>query len=331
MKHHLVNGWIAGCLTFLCLLVVTTPALAALETGTVTDADGNVYTTVKIGDTWWMTENLRTKHFQNGDSISIYPETYLNTSGQPVTGGSKYDYCVHYTYPNRNADNVAVYGLNYTWSAVFDTRNICPVGWTVPDSADWMNLAKAIGVGQYINGGFSDVGRYLKATTGWAFDATSKPVTDSLGFNAVPSGDFNSNGYSLFGQQARFWTKHEVDPGLAGRYYVYLKHDGDELMLGSYRNNNTISVRCIKSAVTNAVNKPLVSELTLSPNPVVDCLTVSLADGSLKRVTVLDLAGKAVLDGGNQSTVDVSRLSAGVYLVRVATSNGVSTQRILKR
>ncbi|MDP2059610.1 MAG: hypothetical protein Q8J97_07715, partial [Flavobacteriaceae bacterium] len=45
------------------------PGEATGTTGTATDQDGNIYDTVVINEKRWMVQNLKTKHFRNGDPI----------------------------------------------------------------------------------------------------------------------------------------------------------------------------------------------------------------------------------------------------------------------
>ncbi|MFW9844477.1 MAG: GNAT family N-acetyltransferase, partial [Candidatus Thorarchaeota archaeon] len=50
------------------------------ETGTVTDIDGNEYQTVRIGNQWWMAENLKTTRKADGSPLNgvyVYDDNEL--------------------------------------------------------------------------------------------------------------------------------------------------------------------------------------------------------------------------------------------------------------
>src|ERR1044072_7226118 len=71
-KYFFAHAIVAVLLIMLCTGCKkdeeeNTPAVH--ETGTVTDIEGNIYKTVKIGDQWWMAENLHVKKYRNGTTI----------------------------------------------------------------------------------------------------------------------------------------------------------------------------------------------------------------------------------------------------------------------
>ena len=146
--------------------------------GNVTDIDGNVYQTVKIGDQWWMAENLKVIHYQNGDGITKLPNnTVWSTYGEGA-------YC---NYDN-NDSNADIYGSLYNWYAVNDSRNIAPDGWHVPTDEEWKELEMFLGMSQSEANGTgwrgTDEGSKLKATSGWSgFNGTNES-----GFSALPGG-----------------------------------------------------------------------------------------------------------------------------------------------
>ena len=106
--------------TFFSLL--TFFSIAQQSNLTVTDIDGNVYHTVKIGKQVWMAENLKTTRYQNGDSITLVADS---TFWGRLRQGA---YCNY----NNDEKNSIIYGRLYNYYAVEDYRNVCPEGWEVP-------------------------------------------------------------------------------------------------------------------------------------------------------------------------------------------------------
>jgi uncharacterized protein (TIGR02145 family) len=239
-----VSGWITPSDEMLSLVagaIVTFTAVYVEEgsTGTVTDIDGNVYQTVKIGDQWWMAENLKVTHYRNGDSI---PNVTDNYTWEYLTSGA---YCEY----NHDISNVAVYGRLYNWHAADDSRSIAPEGWHVPSDTEWKQLEMYLGMSQAeadlqgLRG--TDEGGKLKevGTTHWLSPNTG--ATDESGFTALPGGyrvtwgDFADLAY-----YACFWSSTEGGDNPA--WYRRLRCDGPDILRHCNSKRFGFSVRCVK-------------------------------------------------------------------------------------
>jgi len=143
----------------------------APETGSVTDIDGNVYQTVKIGNQWWMMENLKVTSYRNGEAIPNVTDT---TEWYNLTTGA-------YCYYDNDAYNTTIYGRLYNWYSINDSRSIAPTGWHVPTDEEWTTVINYLG-------GESVAGGKLKenGTTHWT--SPNNGATNESGFSALPGG-----------------------------------------------------------------------------------------------------------------------------------------------
>ncbi|WP_396199378.1 T9SS type A sorting domain-containing protein [Flavobacterium sp.] len=71
------------------------------------------------------------------------------------------------------------------------------------------------------------------------------------------------------------------------------------------------------------------------PNPVTDFASISLVDTTINAITVMDINGRIVKSGNSNelatAKIDLSDLTAGIYLMKIETDNGVSTEKIIKK
>lgn len=207
----------------------------------VTDIDGNEYSTVIIGETEWMAENLRTTTYRNGVPIPIITE---NLEWANLTTGAC---CRYFNDGSLSYDH----GNLYNWYAV-SSGNLCPVGWRVPTDEDWKVLEGTVD-SQYevddpvwsINGfrGY-DAGQNIKATYGWRYDINGG--TDIFGLSCTPSGGRGgySGGFGSMGNCGYWWTSTPFDNSNAwarGLYYM-------SVSVSRYSDikKSAYSVRCIK-------------------------------------------------------------------------------------
>ena len=70
--------------------------------------------------------------------------------------------------------------------------------------------------------------------------------------------------------------------------------------------------------------------LTLYPNPTTGILTVE-ADEEVIRVDVFDYTGRNVTTFQGQTTLDLSRLAAGLYTLRIILPDRIEVRRVVKQ
>jgi len=191
--------------------------------GNVTDTDGNVYQTVKIGNQVWMAENLRVTKYNDGsvipkvtDSVAWY-NIYNNNITTPA-------YCFY----NNTTDSGSIrkYGAFYNWYVVSpaNLKKIAPAGWHVPSDSEWTGLEKYLVLNGYNWDGTRDtaqsnkIAKSLAAKTDWYTYSTTGAIGNDLtennssGFSALPGGVRNSGGYfSSQSYDGGWWSATEYD------------------------------------------------------------------------------------------------------------------------
>jgi len=193
---------------------------------TISDVDGNIYQIVTIGHQVWMAENLRTTRFNDGTAIkniTIPDEAWANTRHNA--------YC---WYLN-NADNKALYGALYNWAAV-KTGKLCPEGWHVPYSEEWLALVNQFGT-------IAGARLKEKGTAHWKKNTDN--VTNETGFTALPGGQRQKTGtFASAEYMGTWWTQTEVNPEQANSYNMF---DYTSLVI-KYNSDKTEghSIRCIR-------------------------------------------------------------------------------------
>lgn len=206
--------------------------------GTVTDIDGNVYRIVKIGEQYWLDENLRTSRYRNGDALATAAS---NGEWTTATVGMQCAY-------DNNVANAMQYGLLYNFRAVTDSRGLAPEGWHVATDEDWNELEAFLGIPSADIEERGDVGTveggWLKEVGTDHWYEPNVGATDAFGFAARGGGgrDFFGDFTSLRGT-AQFWTG--TPSGTFGRLrmlygHLTVIHDSSDIP------NLGMSVRCVR-------------------------------------------------------------------------------------
>lgn len=192
--------------------------------------NGYTYSSVVMGNGQeWMSENLRTANYRNGDPI---PTGLDNASWVATTAGA---------YEIYNNDNVNddIYGKLYNWYAVADVRNVCPIGWHVPTDAEWTTLTDYLG-GEAVAGG------KMKTTGLQYWTGNNIYATNESGFSGLPGGSrYASDGtFNDVGDGGSWWSSSEESTVTAWYRFLYYTTNDANRSLNSKQDG--FSVRCLR-------------------------------------------------------------------------------------
>ena len=159
------------------------------EYGEILDErDGKKYKTVKIGDQWWMAENLNFEYKVKGENYGIYvDETY----------GVFYNWPAAMDSAGNFSDNGEGCFRKNSCTPKYPVRGACPEGWHFPEKKEWEQL-------------YSTVGKNVYALQAKGFESWPN-ATDAFGLSISPVGIFYGEKLWSSGDRVNYWTATEAN------------------------------------------------------------------------------------------------------------------------
>jgi len=198
--------------------------------GTVTDADGNVYGTVKIGTQCWMKQNMRV-----GTRIAAATSQTNNATTEKYCYSDSDSNC---TSNNPNQPDGGLYQWNEAmqYSTTAGARGICPAGFHIPTDTQQYTLENYL----------KNSGQSCDASRS-GYDCSSagtklKPGGTS-GFESNPAGYANSGSFFDRGSHGGFWSSSESG---ANAWHRYLFSSVATVYRYADDKSSGLSVRCLQ-------------------------------------------------------------------------------------
>ena len=212
-------------------------ATSTPEYGSMTDIQGNTYKTVKIGNQWWMAENLKVTVFNDKTPINAIAE---NAADSIWENASKAAFCIYDT----------TLGALYNWNVINNIKIVAPKGWHIPSDDEWKTLEKTIGMEtadleKTAWRGTNEADKLLakyKAPTESELYAFG---TNESGFSALFAGCRLFSGAINQEKNTAFWWTSTPSTGNEA-WYRYIDANQKKIFRQHTYTNYGFSIRCIK-------------------------------------------------------------------------------------
>ena len=305
---------------------------------------GQSYPIVAIGTQCWMQQNLNI-----GTKISS------STSPNQTDNGIIEKYC----YQDDDA-NCTTYGGLYQWAEMVryfrgatnttpmnpvlgssSLQGICPPGWHIPSSSEWITLFKIYDPSfSQTNNVSSLVGGKLKEAGLLHWNSPNTGADNTSGFTAYGGGIF-SGSYSTFKTYGYFASVDDVN---YSSKYIYFTNNTSNGVLDTDIKSYALSVRCLKgngidmgSGIEN--NKLDINEvLDVFPNPANQVLNFNFKKNQPEdaHVFIVNSLGESVFSTmilkdnfATDNAIKVDKLPEGNYFFKIEFNNKVYSKKII--
>ncbi len=206
------------------------------------ERDNQTYSTVIIGDQWWMAENM---NYDDGCTEVIWENN--------VDKG----WCGYYI---DNGVELTEYGLLYQWSAAMDgsevegAQGICPDGWSVPTDAELHTLEDYLATdtcdGTRPSSWDCDPAGAKMAKEDALWDPGTQQSHNNVGesgFDALPGGYRHADGtFAHESTRAYFWSSSDDGASAGQAWHRNLYYDYSTVLRSDSDKERGFSVRCLR-------------------------------------------------------------------------------------
>ena len=219
------------------LVVVEFPPCGTPSDST-TDANGNRYSSVRIGCQCWTGENLRAENYFNegcdaaGNAIAV-AKSYNNSDSLENVYGKLYSW---YSAVGVAENSSATPAVKTTPEGVDYVQGLCPCGWAIPTPEQYQTMVTVSGGADYVK--TTDTRFWLPGSEG---------VDPTALFKARGAGYFNADSdrfEELMGTTG-FWTVDNTSGSAVGTTFMITHYCQEGLPTQKLKNYN-YSVRCLR-------------------------------------------------------------------------------------
>ncbi|MFT3795851.1 leucine-rich repeat domain-containing protein [Flavobacterium sp.] len=161
--------------------------------------------------------------------------------------------------------------------------------------------------------------RYLKC----AFNPNLTSI--NLKNGAISVSDGSSSDIAFVIAEVPLLTSICIDDNESEEYSVFIT---------DYNTTGNVTVYtgedCLTEVVMSTTGFNHSKEVVVYPNPTKDRLTIEANGNTIETIVVFNSLGQKVINPEPASSIDVSRLAAGTYFLKVTTENGQLTQKFIK-